>query len=392
MEKPLAHLLPEMTSNILGSLSIFIYLLFLDWRMALLSLVSIPFGMLFMGFVMKNYAVQYEGSVKVSREMNSAIVEYVNGIEVIKTFNQDKKSYAKYKDKPNVKVVRKIFDCKGKVVVTGIGKTGIIGKKISATFASTGTTSIFMNSTEGLHGDLGIINPEDIVLAISNSGESDEILAIMPAIKNIGAFVIGMTGNINSRLAKASDLYINTHVDEEGCPLNLAPMSSTTNALVMGDAIAGCLMKLRNFSPQNFAMYHPGGSLGRKLLTKVGNLMKTGEALALCKADTSMEDIVILMSEKKLGVVCVMNDDNSLLVGIITEGDIRRALSHKEKFFSLKASDIMTTNYTKVDKEEMATQALSIMEDRPHQINVLPVFDDNNFVGVIRIHDLLKVR
>jgi len=249
-----------------------------------------------------------------------------------------------------VKVVRKIFDCKGKVVVTGIGKTGIIGKKISATFASTGTTSIFMNST------------------------------------------IAMTGNINSRLAKASDLYINTHVDEEGCPLNLAPMSSTTNALVMGDAIAGCLMKLRNFSPQNFAMYHPGGSLGRKLLTKVGNLMKTGEALALCKADTSMEDIVILMSEKKLGVVCVMNDDNSLLVGIITEGDIRRALSHKEKFFSLKASDIMTTNYTKVDKEEMATQALSIMEDRPHQINVLPVFDDNNFVGVIRIHDLLKVR
>ena len=291
-----------------------------------------------------------------------------------------------------VKVVRKIFDCKGKVVVTGIGKTGIIGKKISATFASTGTTSIFMNSTEGLHGDLGIINPEDIVLAISNSGESDEILAIMPAIKNIGAYIIAMTGNINSRLAKASDLYINTHVDEEGCPLNLAPMSSTTNALVMGDAIAGCLMKLRNFSPQNFAMYHPGGSLGRKLLTKVGNLMKTGEALALCKADTSMEDIVILMSEKKLGVVCVMNDDNSLLLGIITEGDIRRALSHKEKFFSLKASDIMTTNYTKVDKEEMATQALSIMEDRPHQINVLPVFDDNNFVGVIRIHDLLKVR
>ena len=262
-----------------------------------------------------------------------------------------------------VKVVRKIYDCKGKVVVTGIGKTGIIGKKISATFASTGTTSIFMNSTEGLHGDLGIINPEDIVLAISNSGESDEILAIMPAIKNIGAYIIAMTGNINSRLAKASDLYINTHVEEEGCPINLAPMSSTTNALVMGDALA-----------------------------RVGNLMKTGEALALCKADTSMEDIVILMSEKKLGVVCVMNEENNILVGIITEGDIRRALSHKEEFFKLKAKDIMTTKYTKVDKEEMATQALSIMEDRPHQINVLPVFDKDEFVGVIRIHDLLKVR
>ena len=231
-----------------------------------------------------------------------------------------------------VKVVRKIYDCKGKVVVTGLGKTGIIGKKISATFASTGTTSIFMNSTEGLHGDLGIINPEDIVLAISNSGESDEILAIMPAIKNIGAYIIAMTGNINSRLAKASDLYINTHVEEEGCPINLAPMSSTTNALVMGDALAGCLMKLRNFSPQNFAMYHPGGSLGRKLLT------------------------------------------------------------HKEEFFKLKDKDIMTTNYTKVDKDDLATQALSIMEDRPHQINVLPVFDKEKFVGVIRIHDLLKVR
>lgn len=291
-----------------------------------------------------------------------------------------------------VKAARTILDCKGKVVFTGIGKTGIIAHKLSATFASTGTTSIYMNSTEGLHGDLGIINPEDIVIAISNSGESDEILSIMPAIKNIGARVIAMTGNLNSRLAKAANLSLNTHVEEEGCPLNLAPMASTTNALVMGDALAGCLMKLRNFSPQNFAMYHPGGSLGRKLLTKVGNLMKFGNDLALCKVDTSMEEIVILMSEKKLGVVCVMNEANDILEGIITEGDIRRALKHKEEFFKLKAKDIMTVNYTKVDKDEMATQALSIMEDRPTQINVLPVFDDKKFVGVIRIHDLLKVR
>ena len=291
-----------------------------------------------------------------------------------------------------VKAARTILDCKGKVVFTGIGKTGIIAHKLSATFASTGTTSIYMNSTEGLHGDLGIINPEDIVIAISNSGESDEILSIMPAIKNIGARVIAMTGNLNSRLAKAANLSLNTHVEEEGCPLNLAPMASTTNALVMGDALAGCLMKLRNFSPQNFAMYHPGGSLGRKLLTKVGNLMKFGNDLALCKVDTSMEEIVILMSEKKLGVVCVMNEANDILEGIITEGDIRRALKHKEEFFKVEAKDIMTVNYTKVDKDEMATQALSIMEDRPTQINVLPVFDDKKFVGVIRIHDLLKVR
>lgn len=289
-----------------------------------------------------------------------------------------------------VKAVKKIKDCSGKIVITGIGKTGLVGKKISATLASTGTTSIFMNSTEALHGDLGMINPEDIVVAISNSGESDEILSIIPAIKNIGAYIIAITGNLHSRLAMGSDLVLNAHVDEEGCPLNLAPMSSTTNALVMGDALAGCLMKLRNFSPQNFAMYHPGGSLGRKLLTKVKNLMKVGDSLAICNEETDIENIVILMNEKKLGVVCVVNNEN--LIGIITEGDIRRALKHKEDFFKLKAHDIMTVNYSKIDKEAMATEALSMMEDRPSQINVLPVFDGEKFIGIARIHDLLKVR
>lgn len=290
-----------------------------------------------------------------------------------------------------IEVVKKILDCKGKIVITGIGKTGIIGKKISATFASTGTTSIFMNSTEGLHGDLGIINKEDIVIAISNSGESDEIISIIPAIRNIGAFLIAMTGNLNSRLSKMSDISLNTHVGMEGCPLNLAPMASTTSALVMGDALAGTLMRMRNFSPQNFAMYHPGGSLGRRLLTKVENLMKSGKELALCEKETDITDVVMLMSEKKLGIVCVMNE-KKFLDGIITEGDIRRALSKKQEFFNLKAKDIMTVNYVSVDKNAMATEALSIMEDRPSQINVLPVFDGDNFAGIIRIHDLLKVR
>ncbi|MDD7392320.1 MAG: KpsF/GutQ family sugar-phosphate isomerase [Fusobacterium gastrosuis] len=289
-----------------------------------------------------------------------------------------------------IKAARKILECKGKVVLTGIGKTGIIARKISATLASTGTTSAYMNSTEGLHGDLGLINKEDIVIAISNSGESGEISAIIPAIKNIGAYIIAMTGNINSSLAKVSDLVLDTHVDEEGCPLNLAPMASTTSALVMGDALAGCLMKLRDFSPQNFAMYHPGGSLGRKLLTRVKNLMKSGESLAICAKESGMDEVVILMNDKKLGIVCVMESQS--LVGIITEGDIRRALKHKENFFSLKAKDIMTVNYTKIDKEAMATDALSLMEDRPSQINVLPVFDMENFIGIIRIHDLVKVK
>ncbi len=289
-----------------------------------------------------------------------------------------------------IKAAKKILDCKGKVVLTGIGKTGIIARKISATLASTGTTSAYMNSTEGLHGDLGLINSEDIVIAISNSGENTEIMSIIPAIKNIGAFIIGMTGNINSSLAQVSDIVLDTHVDKEGCPLNLAPMASTTSALVMGDALAGCLMKLRNFKPQNFAMYHPGGSLGRKLLTKVKNLMKFGESLALCNKESAIDDVVILMNDKKLGIVCVM--ENEKLLGIITEGDIRRALKHKEGFFNLKAKDIMNINYTKVDMEAMATDALSLMEDRPSQINVLPVFNKEEFIGIIRIHDLLKVK
>lgn len=289
-----------------------------------------------------------------------------------------------------VNAVKKILDCKGKVVLTGIGKTGIIARKISATLASTGTTSTYMNSTEGLHGDLGLVNSEDIVIAISNSGENTEIMSIIPAIKNIGAYIIAMTGNIKSSLAQVSNIVLDTHVDREGCPLNLAPMASTTSALVLGDALAGCLMKLRNFKPQNFAMYHPGGSLGRKLLTKVKNLMKSGLSLALCTKDSAIDEIVILMNDKKLGIVCVMEDEK--LVGIITEGDIRRALKHRENFFNLKAKDIMTKNYTKIDMEDMATDALSLMEDRPSQINVLPVFDGEKFTGIIRIHDLLKVK
>lgn len=289
-----------------------------------------------------------------------------------------------------IKAAKKILECKGKVVLTGIGKTGIIARKISATLASTGTTSTYMNSTEGLHGDLGLVNSNDIVIAISNSGENTEIMSIIPAIKNIGAYIIGMTGNINSSLAKVSNIVLDTHVDREGCPLNLAPMASTTSALVMGDALAGCLMKLRDFKPQNFAMYHPGGSLGRKLLTKVENLMKSGTSLAICNKESAIDDIVILMNDKKLGIVCVIEKEN--LIGIITEGDIRRALKHRENFFTLKAKDIMTINYTKIDMSAMATDALSLMEDRPSQINVLPVFDKEKFIGIIRIHDLLKIK
>lgn len=287
------------------------------------------------------------------------------------------------------KVTDLILDSKGKVVVTGIGKSGLIGKKIAATLASTGTSAIFMNSAEGLHGDLGMISPEDVVLAISNSGNSDEIVSLIPSIEKIGAKIVAMTGNRNSKLGKAADYILNIGVTKEACPLNLAPMSSTTSTLVMGDALAAILIKRRDFRPENFAVYHPGGSLGKRLLMKVEDIMKKGEDIPLCDKESPIKNVILTMTEKSLGAVCVMNGD--LMVGIITEGDIRRALTKEGEFFTFKAKDIMTRNFTKTDSKSMAIDALELMENRPSQIAVLPVIDDNKLVGIVRVHDLLNV-
>lgn len=282
-----------------------------------------------------------------------------------------------------------ILNSKGKVVVTGIGKSGLIGKKIAATLASTGTHAIFMNSAEGLHGDLGMICPEDVVLAISNSGNSDEIVSLLPSIEKIGASVVAMTGNKMSKLGRAADFVLDIGVSKEGCPINLAPMSSTTSTLVMGDALAAILIKRRDFKPENFAVYHPGGSLGKRLLMRVRDIMKKGDEIPLCDKETSINNVIMIMTEKSLGAVCVMNGD--LMVGIITEGDIRRALSRKEEFFNLKAEDIMTRNYTRTDEDSMAIDALALMENRESQISVLPVMKGLKLVGMVRVHDLLNV-
>ncbi|MDR3260187.1 MAG: KpsF/GutQ family sugar-phosphate isomerase [Fusobacteriaceae bacterium] len=287
------------------------------------------------------------------------------------------------------KAINMILESKGKVVVTGIGKSGIIGKKIAATFISTGTHSVFMNSAEGVHGDLGMISKDDIVLAISNSGNTDETVSLLPSIKKIGAKIIAMTGNPNSKLGKGSDCILNVGVTKEACPLNLAPMSSTTSTLVMGDAIAAILMKLKKFRPDNFALYHPGGSLGKRLLMKVKDVMHVGDRVPYCDKDMSIDKVILIMTEKRLGAVCVMNSD--VMVGIITEGDIRRALKQKEKFFTFAAKDIMTTNFTKTDSESMAIDALELMENRENQISVLPVIDYGKVVGMVRIHDLINV-
>ncbi|MDR1834324.1 MAG: KpsF/GutQ family sugar-phosphate isomerase [Fusobacteriaceae bacterium] len=287
------------------------------------------------------------------------------------------------------RAIRMILETKGKVVVTGIGKSGLIGKKIAATLVSTGTLAVFMNSAEGVHGDLGMIAGEDVVLAVSNSGNTDEIVSLLPSIKKIGARIIAMTGNANSSLGKGADCVLNTGVRKEGDPLNLAPMSSTTTALVMGDAIAAILMKLKGFRPDNFALYHPGGSLGKRLLMKVKDVMHSGSAIPFCDVGSNMERVLLTMTEKRLGAVCVM--DGETMAGIITEGDVRRALKQKEKFFSFAAGDIMTADFTRTGSDSMAIDALDLMENRENQISVLPVIDDGKVVGMVRVHDLVRV-
>ena len=307
-------------------------------------------------------------------------------------FNSEIRELERVRDKidENIeKVVELILDSKGKVVITGIGKSGLIGKKIASTLASTGTHAIFMNSAEGLHGDLGMISAGDVVIAISNSGNSEEVLSLLPSIKRIGAFLVAMTGNKNSPLGREAQYILNIGIEKEGCPLNLAPMASATSTLVMGDALAAILIKRRNFKPENFAVYHPGGTLGRRLLMKVKDVMHGGDRLPLVSYNSTVDELILTMTKKRLGAVCVMNEEK--MVGIITEGDLRRALAHKEKFFAMKAEDIMTRNFTQVDENIMAIEALDVMENRESQISVLPVMKDGKLIGIVRGHDLLNV-
>ena len=295
----------------------------------------------------------------------------------------------KVKDKIGQEIERTaklIMECKGKVVVTGIGKSGIVGKKIAATLASTGTLTVFMNSAEGLHGDLGMVHSEDVVIAISNSGNSDEVVSIIPSIKKIGAKLIAMTGNKNSKLAKSADLILDIGVEREACPMNLAPTCSSTATLVMGDVLASVLVELRGFKPENFAIYHPGGSLGRRLLTKVKDVMQIDPAVI--SEESSMEEVILKMTEKNHGAVCVMKNNN--MTGLITEGDIRRALLDKNKFFSYKAAEIMTKNFIEISMGERAMDALEIMENRDSQIAILPVIDKKELKGILRLHDILN--
>ncbi len=310
--------------------------------------------------------------------------------EVIKIEMDAISDLEKRLDASFIKACEILYNCKGKVVVTGIGKSGIIGQKIASTLASTGTPAFFMHPAEGMHGDLGVLSRNDVVIAISNSGQSEEILKILPIIKRFGVKLIVMTGKKRSALAKAGDVVLDISVKKEACPLNLAPTASTTATLVLGDALAVALIKLRGFSENDFAIRHPGGSLGRRLLLKVSDLMHEGENIPLVHENTSMREVIYEITSKKLGVTGVVAD-NGELIGVITDGDLRRALEKFEDLLNRKAYEIMTKNPKWILKDELAAKALETMER--YSITSLFVFDkDSNRkpVGIIHLHDLLK--
>ena len=282
------------------------------------------------------------------------------------------------------KAVKAVLSTNGKFIISGMGKSGIIGKKIAATLASTGTPSFFLHPGEAYHGDLGMIEKEDIVLLISNSGETDEVLKLIPFLKSQGNITIGMSGNPKSTLGRNTHYHLNIAIKEEACPLSLAPMSSTTATLVMGDAIAATLMKLRDFKDENFAKFHPGGSLGRRLLTTIESVMKK-DNLPVCYESSSIKEVIHKITDGKCGLVVVMQE--AQIKGIITDGDIRRAMeTSEESFFSLKASDLMSKNPKSINSNEKLIVASELMSKA--KINSLIVSDDNKLVGIIQMYDL----
>ena len=283
-----------------------------------------------------------------------------------------------------------ILASKGRVVVCGMGKSGLVGQKIASTMASTGTPALFLHPAEGIHGDLGMIMTGDVVIAISNSGETEEMLRILPAIKRIGAHVVAMASNGASTMARSSDVFLDVSVKEEACPLGLAPTASTTAALAMGDALAVALLVQRGFRAEDFAIFHPGGSLGKKLLLRVEDLMHSGEAVPLVTEDTLMKEALFVITDKGLGVTGVTAADGSLR-GVITDGDLRRALEKGYDILSQRAAELMKLNPRRIRRHELAAAALQVMEH--NSITSLFVFEDDSSpspCGIIHLHDILR--
>ena len=305
-----------------------------------------------------------------------------------KTILSESQSIAKltdFLDENFIEATQKIYNSKGRLVVTGIGKSAIIAQKMVASFNSTGTPSLFLHASEAIHGDLGMIQNEDVIICISKSGNSPEIKVLVPLLKRFGNTLIAITGNMTSFLAKGSDFVLNTTVDAESCPNNLAPTNCTTAQLVMGDALAVCLMEMRDFKPEDFAVYHPGGALGKKLLLRVKDMLEHS-LKPMVSPDASIKKVIFEISEKRLGVTAVVENDT--VIGIITDGDIRRMLSDRDTFADLTAKDIMTKNPKMTTSSAMVVDALNIMED--FSITQLVVVDDSEYKGVLHLHDILK--
>ncbi|AGB42291.1 KpsF/GutQ family protein [Halobacteroides halobius DSM 5150] len=308
--------------------------------------------------------------------------------EVLKIEAEAIKGVSEAIDQEFVAVVQEILDCTGRVIMTGMGKSGFIAKKLAATLSSTGTPAFFLHPAEAIHGDLGMVTEKDIIIAISNSGETEEIVNILPVIKRIGAQIAAITGNIESTLAQTGDYTLEAAIEEEACPLNLAPTASTTAALALGDALAMVLLAIRDFKPEDFALYHPGGSLGRQLLLTVDDVLHVRERNPIVKQDSTLKETLFVMTSTRMGAANIVDAEGEL-AGIITDGDIRRLLEEDPHLMHKEAQEIMSVGPTTITPDKLAAEALKIMQDK--EINDLPVVDqEGKPLGLVNFQDLLK--
>jgi arabinose-5-phosphate isomerase len=311
-----------------------------------------------------------------------------NGRDVIRKEAEAVAELAERLDDNFVKAVELILKSKGRVIVTGMGKSGLVAKKVAATLTSTGISAIFLHPAEGVHGDLGMVRSEDILIAITKSGATEELYQILPAIKRIGVKIILFTGQVDSPLSAKCDIVLDCSVKSEACPNNLVPTSSTTVSLVMGDALAIALLQERNFSPEDFAYLHPGGTLGKRLLMKVEELMHVNSEIPIVHPDMAIKDTILEITSKRMGAALVVDDTNKL-VGIFTDGDLRRLVEKDTNFFISKTGDVMVKGPKTISQHAILDEALAIMEK--YSIMVLPVVDKNKQpVGIIHLHDILK--
>lgn len=308
--------------------------------------------------------------------------------EVIRVEAEAVASLGERIDEKFAQAVEMVYHCKGRVIVSGVGKSGLVARKIAATLASTGTSAFFIHAAEGLHGDLGVVREEDVILIVTKSGNTEELIALVPPLKNIGVKIITITGKLDSPLARISDVVLDASVKEEACPHDLAPTASSTAAMVLGDALAVALLERRGFTMEDFASIHPGGNLGKKLLTTVSDLMYSGDQLPLLKEDSLFSDVILEMNHKRFGAVCIVDSDG-ILKGLVTEGDLRRELEKGEGILKTKASDAMSVSPKVAAPESLAVEALAILEQH-NILQIIVVDDDNKPIGMLHLHDLLE--